>query len=199
MIFIRQTVDSMNLQKRKILMATALLPICNTSWAKEVPHQIWSQLKTLRGVAMQPGMTPSTLYVFIDPNCPVCADLWKKQINGKPFHDLPAVWIPVAYMSKDSLGKAAALIRSGSKQDMRRNFTRFNRSKRQGSLPGVTPTSGERAALARAEALWVELGGATPMFLYRTRQGEARLSLGLMPEPRFAELVASMYFPGTAP
>lgn len=188
----------MNLQKRQFL-ATALLPIFPTSWTKEVPHQIWSQLKTLRGVAMQPDMTRPTLYVFIDPNCPVCADLWKKQVNGKPFHDLPAVWIPVAYMSNDSLGKAAALIRSGSKQDMRRNFTQFNRSKRQGSLPGVKPTSEERAALARAEALWVELGEATPMFVYRTRQGEARVVLGLMHEPLFAQLVASMYFPGTAP
>ena len=148
---------------------------------------------------MQPGMSQSTLYVFIDPNCPVCADLWKKQFNGKSFHELPAIWIPISHMGNGSLGKAAALLRSGRKEDMQLNFMKFNRGKRQGGLPGVTPTAEESAALAKAKSLWLELGGATPMFVYRTRQGEERLFLGLPHEPRFTELVASMLFPDAAP
>ncbi|WP_313280485.1 hypothetical protein [Delftia tsuruhatensis] len=189
----------MNQKKRQLLLAISFLSIYLSSWAKEIPHQIWNQLKELRGIPTQSDLSQPTLYVFIDPNCPVCADLWKKQVNGKPFNELPAMWLPISHMGNGSLGKAAELLRSGRKEDMQRNFMKFNRSKRQGGLPGVTPTSAERAALAAAKALWTELGGATPMFLYRTKQGEARLFLGLPPEPRFADLVASMLLPSTSP
>lgn len=189
----------MQIRKRHLLLASALLPIGAIALAKEVPHQIWSQLKKLRGVPMQPEMTQPTLYVFFDPNCPVCADLWKTRVNGRPFHDLPAMWIPIAHMGSSSSGKAAELLRSGRKDGMQRNFTKFNRGKRQGGLPGVTPTAEESSALATAKALWLELGGATPMFLYRTKRGEARLFLGLPKEPIFNELVASMLLPEMAP
>lgn len=189
----------MKINKRQFIFFTAFISLFQKIMAKEIPHQIWDQLKNLKGIPMQPGMSQTTLYVFIDLNCTVCADLWKKQVNGKPFHELPAIWIPVAHMGNNSLGKAAELLRSGSKEDLHLNFTKFNRGKRQGGLQGVIPTPMERSALAAAKSLWLELGGATPMFIYRSTQGEARLFLGLPPEPHFTELVASMLFPSTAP
>ncbi|WP_265644739.1 hypothetical protein [Verminephrobacter aporrectodeae] len=182
------------MKKRHFLGMAALLPRWPV-FAQEIPHQVWSQARALRGIPTQSGMTNPSLYVFFDPNCPYCAQLWSIPIDGKPFHDLPSVWIPVAYLSKSSLDKSAACLRGGRKEDLQLNFSKYDRQQRLGGIPGVQATRAERSALNSAEALWITLGGATPMLLYRTRQGDAKVFMGLTSESDMTALVHKMALP----
>lgn len=174
----------------------ALLPL-SQAFTEEIAHQTWNQIRSLRGIPTQPGMTRPTLFVFFDPNCPHCATLWSLSIDAKPFHDIPSVWIPVAYLKKSSLNKSAACLRSGRKQDLHNNFSNYDRQQRQGAIAGVEPTQAERSALDLAKKLWTDLGGGTPMLAYRTLQGSAQVLIGLHPEKYMTDLVRTMALPAS--
>ncbi|WP_265300242.1 hypothetical protein [Verminephrobacter eiseniae] len=182
------------MKKRHFLGMATLLPLWQ-ALAREIPHQIWNKARALRGIPMQPGMERSSLYVFFDPNCPHCATLWFMSMDGHPFHDLPSIWIPVAYLEKNSLDKSAAILRGGRKEDLQRNFSNHDRQQRLGGIPGVKPTLAERSALSAAKTLWIELGAATPLLLYRTRQGSAKVFIGLSSESHMTALIRTMALP----
>ncbi|MCW5255078.1 hypothetical protein D8B23_20390 [Verminephrobacter aporrectodeae subsp. tuberculatae] len=78
---------------------------------------------------------------------------------------------------------------------MQLNFSKYDRQQRLGGIPGVQATRAERSALNSAEALWITLGGATPMLLYRTRQGDAKVFMGLTSESDMTALVHKMALP----
>jgi hypothetical protein len=133
----------------------------------------WHQVKALSGVATQAGNKAPALYVFFDPNCPPCAQLWQSRVSGKPFGDVPAVWIPVAYYSADSLGKAAAILRQGDRAALERNFgAGYNVTKESGGITPVQPTRAESRHIAESRALWKDLGGGTPMLVFQTANGK---------------------------
>lgn len=52
------------------------------------------------------------VYVFTDPNCPYCADLYRTLKGLSAQHDLRVRWLPVAVVDATSLGKAAAWLQS---------------------------------------------------------------------------------------
>lgn len=175
----------------------ALLPLWQ-AFAGEISHQTWNQIRSLRGIPTQPGMTRPTLYVFFDPNCPYCATLWFLPIYGKPFYDLPSVWIPVAYLNQSSLNKSAACMRGGKKEDLHNNFSNYDRQQRQGRIAGVEPTQAERSTLDSTKKLWTGLGGGTPMLAYRTLQGTAQVFIGLHSEKYMTDLIRTMVLPASA-
>lgn len=113
----------------------------------------WKQVKALRGIATQPGMNVPALYVFFDPNCPWCAKLWRTKLSdGRSFKDLPAVWIPVSFLTSDSIGKAAALLRQGNKAGLERNFGQYDFVHHTGGIQPVAASDSERVALGQAKA-----------------------------------------------
>jgi len=53
-------------------------------------------------------MSARTVYVFFDPQCPHCADLWE---SAKPLKaQAKFVWIPVGLVSKASTAQGATLL-----------------------------------------------------------------------------------------
>jgi hypothetical protein len=40
--------------------------------------------------------------VFVDPNCPYSALLWTTPVAHGGRADVPAIWVPVAYLNKTS-------------------------------------------------------------------------------------------------
>ena len=147
----------------------------------------WRQVKTLHGTATQPGMNVPALYVFFDPDCPWCARLWQTKLSHGPFKDVPALWVPVTYLTPNSTGKAAALLRQGNKAGLERDFGQYDFVKHTGGIQPVQPSDSEREALGQAKALWLQLGGVTPMFVYRTKAGEALVYMGLPGNPAFID------------
>ncbi len=56
------------------------------------------------------GYSPHIIYVFFDPNCPRCRELYE---NTRPWIRqgiLQVRWIPVGLLKRSSLGKAAAIL-----------------------------------------------------------------------------------------
>jgi hypothetical protein len=178
-------------------------PKPSTLKTKPVTEQTWQQIKKLKGIATQSGMVTPSLYVFFDPNCPYCTDLWKKVLpvksstGSKPaeiqkaefFSSVPAVWIPVAYMNDTSLGKSAALLRQNTQTAIDNNFQTAKYKEKQGGAVAVVPTEAEKNALSQAKALWLELGGATPLMVYRNKTGGMQLVMGVPTDDQLVELL----------
>ena len=148
-------------------------------WA--VNDRQWPWLRQLKGIATRPGMTAPALYVFFDPDCPWCQTLWNARLpDGRWFREVPAVWIPVAYLQPDSLGKAAALLRAGDVAALQRNFgPGYVAATRSGAIAPVSPSAAERKALGQSQGVWQNLGGATPMLVWRAKDGRVLRDLGM--------------------
>lgn len=139
-----------------------------------LPDHIWQHIRSLRGIATQDDMSAPSLYVFFDPNCPFSAKLWQRQVNGKPFGDIPAIWVPVTFVNQTSVGKAVALLRANSKTELARNFNEAKLDAREGAATPATHTQAEWLALGRSKAVWLRLMAGTPLLAYRTKAGELR-------------------------
>jgi hypothetical protein len=178
----------------------------STLKTQPITEQTWQQIKKLKGIATQSGMATPSLYVFFDPNCPYCTDLWKTLLPAKPgmgvksaevqkaefFNSVTAVWIPVAYMNDTSLGKSAALLRANSQSAIDNNFQTAKRKEKQGGAITVVPTETEKTALAQSKAVWLELGGATPLMVYRNKAGSTQLFMGVPSDDQLTELLGQI-------
>ena len=178
----------------------------STLKTQPVTDQTWQQIKKLKGIATQSGIVTPSLYVFFDPNCPYCTSLWKTVLPVKPntgakpaeiqkaefFNSVPAIWIPVAYINDTSLGKSAALLRANSHSSIDSNFQTAKYKEKQGGAVAVVPTASETTALAQAKALWLELGGATPLTVYRNKEGGTKLFLGVPSDDQLKELLSQV-------
>lgn len=164
----------------------------STAIAADVSEVAWTSVKTLRGIRSGSDTDAPALYVFFDPNCPWCATLWTSSVDGKPFNERAALWIPVAYLGDDSMGKGAALIRAADRSALAANFAMFNHTWHAGATAPVTPSESEAAALGRSKAVWYALGGATPMLVYRTREGSVKSFVGAPKADELARVLASL-------
>lgn len=148
---------------------------------KTLPASEWQRLRALPGItvpAPQPG--GGQLVVFFDPNCPACAHLWG-ELHGKyrGQRNVAVHWVPVAYMKKDSLDRATALIEAGTPQALQRNYEQFNHHLRQGAVPPSRPTPYTTAVVKGNRAVWEKLAPATPLIVFRTRDGQVRTQVGV--------------------
>lgn len=177
---------------RRILLTVMSLVFIKSTFAKEISASSWSQVKSLQGIPTQTGMNSPSLYVFFDPNCPYCADLWNLSVNGKPFNNIPAVWIPLAYLKKNSRGKSAALLRLSSRQGLSENFDNFDHKKGVGGIKEVAATTIQNEKLDQSMLVWSKLGGATPLFVFKTRKETLEIFIGLPAAQQVATIVQSI-------
>lgn len=187
--------------RRKLLLAGLAATFVNPAQAKLLSSPVsetqWQWLRQLKGIATKPGMTTPMLYVFFDPDCPWSRTLWidTRLPDGRSFNTVPAVWIPVPYFSKDSPGKAAALLRADDVESLSHNFgAGYNVATRSGGIAPVTPNDAEIKALSQSKGVWLDLGGATPLLVWRSRDGKALKHIGSPRNPedlqRIVESVA---------
>ncbi len=159
-----------------------------------LPHKIeeadWESLRHLYGVPTTPRQRRATLYVFFDPNCPYCARLWEAFAPGGALSDVPSVWIPVPYMNASSHGRAAALLRDPLPHGLQFNFGQFDHGTRQGGIQPVKPNERETRAAQEALAVWVRLGGGTPLLVWRHKDGDIPVKfVGLPRAGRVEDLI----------
>jgi len=146
----------------------------------EISKTLWTQISQLKGIPTNPKETGSiSLYIFFDPNCPWCNQLWNAKVEGYVFSEIPAVWIPVDYLGDSSLGKAAAILHEGNVDALNENFgTSFLTKPHSGGIDPIKPTKYEIHELNEAKSTWRHLGGVTPLLVYRTSFGKTRIYLG---------------------
>lgn len=193
---------------RRQFFATAALALLSPALRAEIltgqsakmhgqrDRALWLATQRLKGVRLaKPGDQIQAVF-FIDLNCPACAELWK-------WFDTPercqwaTLWIPVAYMNKTSVGRAAALLRAPDPYAaLAQNFgPGFDQRRRIGALVEAdAPTLDERSAIRANTQFWNDIFPSTPLILYRNADGTYWQLLGLFPEPKM-----SGYFTQLAP
>jgi protein-disulfide isomerase len=161
---------------------------------KQLPAAAWQQLLLLPAIEVNAAKGDRTqAIVFFDPNCPVCANLWSRLYGDKSvYKSLSTRWVPVAYFSATSRAKAAAVLASGSAQLLAKNFNEFDFNGNHGGASAPAASAGMHARLRQGQRQWEQLGGATPLIVYQTKDGVVRSQMGLMPETKFAEMIDSL-------
>jgi thiol:disulfide interchange protein DsbG len=81
-------------------------PVAATGSAADI--EAYQKAAKAHGFATGPVMASQTIYVFFDPACPHCAQLW---MNAKPLvKKLRIVWIPVGWLRPKSIEVGAAIL-----------------------------------------------------------------------------------------
>jgi thiol:disulfide interchange protein DsbG len=178
----------------KLFSTVMLLCFAHSPAFGQLPARIdeglWANVKALSGIPTQSDATSASLYIFFDPNCPVCARLWQARMAHTDVKNVSAIWIPVSYMSSSSFSKASSLLRSRSKASLEKNFSEFNFTQREGGIDAVTATAEERLLLGKSRAVWERLGGGTPLMVWRMRSTGAPVTyIGMPPIERLTELL----------
>ncbi|ONN67739.1 thiol:disulfide interchange protein DsbG [Herbaspirillum sp. VT-16-41] len=75
---------------------------------------IWKRVEKSHWVAEGSPSAPRTLYVFTDPNCPYCTQLWSETQPWVKAGKVQIRHILVGILTKTSPGKAAAILASGN-------------------------------------------------------------------------------------
>lgn len=162
----------------------------------------WQEVRTLTSISSDPDDKHAKLYVFFDPNCPVCAEIFgvkRSQTHQeraivikalvsrqKPiesiFAAMPAAnWIPVNHMKAASLGMDANLLRSANFTSIIDNFKDFDFEQRIGATAAIAPTAQEQTQIAKNTLVWKTLGGGTPLFVFQDKQGNYMRFIGVAP------------------
>ncbi|MDP2112393.1 MAG: hypothetical protein Q8N48_02720, partial [Thiobacillus sp.] len=159
-------------------------------------RSLWLAAQRLKGVRLaKPGDQIQVIF-FVDLNCPACANLWR-WFDTPGRRQWTTLWIPVAYMNKTSIGRAAALLRApDSYAALAQNFgPGFDQDRRIGALAEADAlTLDERSAIRANTGFWNGIFPSTPLTLYRNADGRYWQLLGLFSEPRM-----NTYFTQLAP
>ena len=132
--------------------------------------------------------TERVVYVFIDPECPYCHELWSA------IHSLPASvqvrYLMVAVISKASRGKAAALLESQGRAAALRKHESGIRNGGIRALQEIAPEIRESIVLNNLFLDALKIPG-TPGIVYTDAGGAVRVSSGVPP----AQLLTSIFSP----
>ena len=171
-----------------IAAALALMAGVPAAHAHPADSRLWTFVR--HTASIREGTRPVRLYVFFDPNCPYCHDLYEAL---QPFIRRQAIgvrWAPVGILAMSSYGKAAALLESAhpaaALAAMEQGF--------HGGRGAVRP---ERATPPVARGLLYnsrlfEAAGAegVPFLVYKARGGRVHTVMGDPPAQALARIVA---------
>ena len=120
------------------------------------------------------------VYVFTDPNCPYCNDLWKA-MQAVRAPEVQVRYLLVAVIDADSRGKDAAILESSDPA------ATFDENERKFARGGIAPKSMSQAAtnatISANEALMKDLNiYGTPGLVYLDEHNELKVFAG-MPNP----------------
>jgi len=138
------------------------------------------------------GKGPHVVYIFFDPNCPYCHQLYDDTRSWVKAGKVQLRWIPVGTLTATSAGKAAALLDAKDRlAAFHRNENRFDPS---GGLGGIGESLGgtpkTEQALRVNEALLARTRfGAVPTMLFRADTGAPVLVQGAPPADKLAALL----------
>jgi len=125
----------------------------------------------------------SVIYALFDPNCPFCHLAWKA---FQPYEKvgLQVRWVPVAYLSKTSAGKAAAILEAKNRRAaFRENEEKYNMQRHEGGIAPLAKSSAKTISQLRANNALMQKFGAlgTPAIIWKDKQGKIQMKVGLPP------------------
>lgn len=127
------------------------------------------------------------VYVFTDPDCPYCNDLWKAMRRARA-PEVQIRYLLVAVIDADSRGKDVAILESEDPA------AALDQSERNFEHGGVAPKSPARAATAETISFNGDLMSAlhlfgTPGLVYQDEHGQVKVFAGMPDERQLQAIV----------
>lgn len=127
------------------------------------------------------------IYVFFDPNCIFCHMLWKAL---QPYENagLQVRWIPVAFLKKDSAGKAVALLTAKDPAaSMAMNMSKFNKDEESGGIDAEVNSPDDLLEKIRSNGALMDRfsTSGTPAIAWKDKDGQVHVVSGM---PRLSAL-----------
>ena len=108
-----------------------------------------------RGFTVGSAMSVRTVYVFFDPQCPHCSELWR---NAKPLNTkVRFVWIPVGLINASSTAQGATLLAAADPAAAMDEHEASMTAKR-GGIGASSATDAHKAAVAKNTGLLNQFG-----------------------------------------
>jgi thiol:disulfide interchange protein DsbG len=136
---------------------------------KKSPQEAYELATQASGFTVGSVMAANTVYVFFDPACPHCAQLWA---NAKPLHNrLKMVWIPLGWLRPAS-GPQSATILSASDPAAAMEENERLVLERKGGITASQNLSDEVKGKIKANTdLFNSLGAeSVPLIVYKNAQ-----------------------------
>ena len=155
---------------------------------KPMGEQLWGDVQRAQSIPDGRADAPRTVYVFTDPNCPYCNQLWN---DARPWVESGQVQlrhILVGILKPSSEGKAAALLTARQPEqalaEHARAYAKAGRASAEGA--GATPLApvpqATRQVLANHASLMSTWGlRATPALVWKDDKGLVQVRTGLPP------------------
>ncbi|WP_031406291.1 thioredoxin fold domain-containing protein [Thiomonas sp. FB-Cd] len=187
--------------RRHVLRSLALLPLvgrlplAHAAQSTGQADAVWSQIHEATWIGE--GRGTRVLYIFFDPNCPYCHQLYGmlRAFVGKA--DVQLRWIVLGMLTPSSLPKAAAILQAANPlQAFHTNEADYdfaaNGQPGGGITPATTITPKAREELARNLAIYRahKLFGV-PVLLWRTASGRAALLVGVPSDAQLKDIIES--------
>ena len=138
-----------------------------------LPADTWQRLEKSKWIEDGRSGAPRTVYVFTDPNCPLCSRFW---VDARPWVNAGKVQLRhvlVAVIDESSAGKAAALLSSREPAVALARYESHPQAAHGQAESTIDP--GVRRELDANEALMHSLKApGTPTIVYRDSSGAVR-------------------------
>jgi thiol:disulfide interchange protein DsbG len=133
------------------------------------PTEVLAELPKSTWIAE--GQGRRIVYIFLDPNCPSCALLYRNLRTLIEPQDLQIRWVPVAVVGPTSLGKAAAILQAKEPlAALRLNEERYHGETYSGGIEEDLPTADTERKLRANERLFNRLDiPVVPTMLFEDR------------------------------
>ena len=155
---------------------------------KPMGQQLWSDLEGTHWIGDGKPDAPQIAYVFTDPNCPYCNQLWRDARPLVQSGQLQLRHILVGILRPSSQGKAAAILAAKSPEQALASHAQAyaDASEKNPDTLGIAPLQriplSARDALANNVSLMNSIGlRATPATIWKNAQGLVQTRTGMPP------------------
>jgi thiol:disulfide interchange protein DsbG len=139
------------------------------------------------------GKGDRIVYIFFDPNCPYCHQLYVNTRKWVGKDGLQFRWIPVGVLMTTSAGKAAAILEAKDPvKAFHLNEDKYSRESGFGAIDeSLLPSAATEKKLKANQALLERTGlDAVPSMLFRDKAGQARFIQGAPPPKALQQILA---------
>ena len=162
--------------------------VLHSAVQKPMGLQTWADLERAHWIGDGKPDAPQIAYVFTDPNCPYCNQLWREARPLVQSGQLQLRHILVAVLRPSSEGKAAAILHAPSPEQALASHARAY-ADAPGKSPdtlGIAPLAriplSARDALANNLSLMNAMGlRATPATVWKNTEGQVQIRTGMPP------------------
>lgn len=151
------------------------------------PVGLMQRLDRAKWIATGAKSAQRVVYVFTDPDCPFCNDLWKAMQKARA-PEVQIRYLLVAVIDADSKGKDVAIL------EAKDPVAAFEKSERNFDHGGIAPKANPSPATAEVISFNGDLMGAlhifgTPGLVYMDQHGQVKVFAGMPDQAQLQTIV----------